>query len=124
MLKNLQEFAYRYVCCVPFDRRTIENFSLIYPQFLRLSPFSLFFFLCVFVCLYVYVLPHLRCFLAISRRYVDHSSLLAWFFHMFHFLIDVLSGESAPGHLLIPADPLPLYIPLISILRLAVFLSL
>lgn len=53
MLKNLQEFAYRYVCCVPFDRRTIENFSLIYPQFLRLSSFSLFFLMCVrmFICL-------------------------------------------------------------------------
>lgn len=65
-------------------------------------------------------------FLAISRRYVDYLSsvhLPAWFF-LVHFLIDVLSGESASDCLLVPADLLPLYILLISILRLAVFLSL
>lgn len=95
MLKNLQEFAYQYVCCVPFGGRAIENLLLFYPrlQFLRLS---LFVFSRVFVCIYVYgALPiYDVSFFAISRRYVNYLSsvhLLVWFFFMIHLLTDVLT---------------------------------
>lgn len=130
MLKNLQRICLPIYLLCPFRRKSDRKSFALLPTF-TISTSFLFLFFFSRVYSYVYTSMCSRVcdvsFFAISRRYVDYSNIVhlpAWFFLVFNFLIDVLSDESASGHLLVPADPPPLYIPLISILRLAVFLSL
>lgn len=132
MSKNLQEFAYRCVFAVSHPGGRAKS-SPSHPrsQFLRLSS-SLLFRMCMFVCVFTALASYPfsrfdpRDLSPTNSQLLDSVRLLVWFLlpRVPRFPMDILFYESASCHLLGPPGTLPFYMPLMSILRLAVFLSL
>jgi len=127
--KNLQEFAYRCVCCVLLGRKSDRDLALpptlaIFASLLCPSFSYVYVYMCMYVCL---LLSHPT--FRSPRSFADESSTARQCATSCVVLPRVLFSS---GYLLLRkrvlsflrADTLPFYMPLISILRLAVFLSL
>lgn len=132
MSKNLQEFAYRCVFAVSHPGGRAKS-SPSHPrsQFLRLSSSLFFFRMCMCVCVFTALASYPfsrfdpRDLSPTNSQLLDSATTSCVVLpRVPRFPMDILSYESASCHLLGPPGTLPFYMPLMSILRLAVFLSL
>lgn len=104
-----------------------KSYSSTYARNFCVSSLPFFFVhVCVYVCGCVCLLLPRPTFLSSTNLQLLNSVrfLPVWFFLVSCFLVDILSYESTLCRLLGLPNNLPFYMPLMSILRLAVFLSL